>query len=171
LVWLVEYREQDWSRRYGDRVRAVMRWKRHAGAVLSVGAAVAGVLAWAAPSASADASIGGSVGRGRHVVVVGIGGLLWSDVSPGTTPVLWRVAEQGAVGSLDVSGVRERTCPAEGWLTLNGGARAALPEPAGGMCPADLPVVPRSGQVAEGMPVGARVTGLGRVESYNAQFH
>ena len=85
--------------------------------------------------------------------------------------MLWRVAKQGAVGSLDVSGVRERTCPADGWLTLNGGARAALPGSASGPCPAGLAVVPRSGLVAAGVPVGAWVRGLGRVESYNAQFH
>ena len=171
MVWLVESRERDRSHRYGDHVRAVVAWKRHAGAVLSMSAAVAGVLAWAAPSASADASIGGSVVRGRHVVIVGIGGLLWSDVSPRTTPVLWRVAEQGAVGSLDVSGVRPRTCPVDGWLTLNGAARAAVPEAGSGACPAGPAVVRRAGLIAGGIPVGARVPGLGRVESYNAQFH
>jgi hypothetical protein len=150
----------------------VAAWKRHAGVVLTLGAVVAGVLAWGAAPAGAGAGVPfGDVGRGRHVVIVGIGGLLWSDVSPSATPVLWRDAEQGAVGSLDVSGVRERTCPAEGWLTLNGGARAAFPESAAGPCPAELPVVPRSGLVAAGMPVGARVVGLGRVEAYNAQFH
>lgn len=124
-----------------------------------------------ASAASAHEVAGGGVAPARHVVIVGIGGLLWSDVSPRGTPVLWRVAEQGAVGSLDVSGVRERTCPAEGWLTLNGGARAALPEPANGSCPVGPAVVRRPGLIAGGIPVGARVAGLGRVESYNGQFH
>jgi hypothetical protein len=171
MVWLPESRERDRLRRYGDRVRAVTGWKRHAGAALSASAAVAGVLAWAAPWASASVAAGGSAVPDHHVVVVGIGGLLWSDVSPRATPVLWRIAERGAVGSLDVSGVREQTCPVDGWLTLNGGARAALPEAADGSCPAGPAVVRRSGLVAGGIPVGARVPGLGQVESYNAQFH
>ena len=171
MGWLVECRERDQSRRYGDQVRAVKGWKRHAGAVLSVGVAVAGVLAWAASAASADEAAGGGVAAARHVVIVGIGGLLWSDVSPSATPNLWRVAGQGAVGSLDVSGVRPRTCAVDGWLTLNGAARAAVPEPGSGTCPGELAVVPRSGLVAAGMPVGAWVPRLGRVEAYNEQFH
>jgi hypothetical protein len=111
MGWLAERYERDLSHRYGDRVRAVPGWKRHAGVVLSVSAAVAGVLAWAASTASADAAAGGSGARDQHVVIVGIGGLLWSDVSPRTAPVLWQIAGRGAVGSLDVSGVRERPSP------------------------------------------------------------
>ena len=88
MGWLAERRERDRSRRYGDQVRAVTGWKRHAGVVLSVSVAVAGVLAWAAPSASADEAVGVGVAASRHVVIVGIGGLLWGDVSPSTTPIL-----------------------------------------------------------------------------------
>jgi len=47
----------------------------------------------------------------------------------------------------------------------------ALPEPANGSCPAGPAVVRRPGLITGGIPVGARVPGLGRVESYNAQFH
>ena len=60
----------------------------------------------------------------RHVVVVGISGLRWSDVSPSATPTLWRLAGQGSVGSLVDYAVLPLTCPADGWLTLNAGARA-----------------------------------------------
>jgi hypothetical protein len=60
----------------------------------------------------------------RHVVVVGISGLRWSDVSPAATPALWRLAGQGSVGSLVDYAVLPLTCPADGWLTLNAGARA-----------------------------------------------
>ena len=170
--WLAERREQNDSGRYLDQVRAVAAWKRHVGAVLTLGAVVAGVLAWGAVPAKASAGVAAADAvSARHVVIVGIGGLLWSDVSPRTTPVLWRVAEQGAVGSLDVSGVGERTCPVDGWLTLNGGARAALPGSAGGACPAGPAVVRRSGLMAGGIPVGARVPELSGIESYNARFH
>ena len=167
---LAECREREGSRRYGDQVRAVTGWKRRAGVALGVSVAVAGVLAWAASAASADEAVGGGT-PARHVVIVGIGGLLWSDVSPRGTPNLWRIAERGAVGSLDVSGVKELTCPADGWLTLNGGARAEVPKPADGACPAEPAVWPRSGLVAAGVPVGAWVQGQERVDAYNGQFH
>ena len=61
---------------------------------------------------------------GRHVVMVGLSGLRWSDVSPAATPTLWRLAGQGSVGSLVDYAVLPLTCPADGWLTLNSGARA-----------------------------------------------
>jgi hypothetical protein len=60
--------------------------------VLGVIAAVAGVLAWTASAASADQAARGGMAPARHVVIVGIGGLLWSDVTPRATPVLWRLA-------------------------------------------------------------------------------
>src|SRR6202522_893514 len=59
-----------------------------------------------------------------HVVIVGLSGLRWSDVSPTATPTLWRLAGQGSVGSLVDFAVLPLTCPADGWLTLNAGARA-----------------------------------------------
>jgi len=151
-------------------MRAVTGWKRHAGVAPVLGAFLAGALAWTFPltSVAAAARVAAS---SRHVVIVGIGGLLWSDVSPRATPVLWRIAGQGAVGSLDVSGVRERTCPVDGWLTLNGAARAALPGSASGACPAGPAVARRSGLIAGGIPVAARVPGLSGIESYNARFH
>jgi hypothetical protein len=60
----------------------------------------------------------------RHVVIVGLSGLRWSDLSPTATPTLWRLAGQGSVGSLVDYAVLPLTCPADGWLTLNSGARA-----------------------------------------------
>jgi hypothetical protein len=150
----------------------VAAWKRHAGAALALSAFVASLVAWSAVPARADAGVAAAAAaRERHVIIVGIGGLLWSEVSPGRTPVLWQIAEQGAVGSLDVSGVRPRTCPAEGWLTLNAAARAALPGAGEGPCPAGPPVVLRSGVKAGAAPTGARVPGLAQVEAYNAGFH
>src|ERR1700722_7410704 len=60
----------------------------------------------------------------RHVVIVGLSGLRWSDLSPTVTPTLSRLAGQGSVGSLVDYAVLPLTCPADGWLTLNAGARA-----------------------------------------------
>jgi len=72
-----------------------------------------------APTASASTP----APRG-HVIVVGLSGLRWSDVSPAATPALWRLAGQGSVGDLVDYAVKPLTCPADGWLTLNAGARA-----------------------------------------------
>ena len=89
-------------------------------AVLALGVGAA----FAASTASAQTAATTPV---RHVVVVGISGLRWSDVSPSVTPTLWRLAGQGSVGSLVDYAVLPLTCPADAWLTLNAGARAVRP--------------------------------------------
>ena len=78
---------------------------------------------FAASTASAQTR---ATAPGRHVVVVGISGLRWSDVSPAATPTLWRLAGQGSVGSLVDYAVKPLTCPADAWLTLNVGAPGAV---------------------------------------------
>ena len=61
------------------------------------------------------------------VVVIGTAGLRWADLDPGTTPALWSVTESGAVGSLVTRSVPVVSCPADGWLALGAGSRAAAP--------------------------------------------
>src|SRR5258707_14690281 len=78
------------------------------------------VLTLAAPSAEASPA----PPRAQHVVVVGLSGLRWSDVSAARTPPLWRLAAQGSVCSLADYGVLPLRCPPPGWLTLNARARA-----------------------------------------------
>jgi hypothetical protein len=106
-----------------------------------------------------------------HMVLVGIGGLRWSDVSPTTTPALWRLAGRGSVGSLAVSGIYPRTCPADGWLTLNAAARAAVPHAASGPCPAVPAVTVHPSRGHLGTPLPARVSRMPGLVRYNAQFH
>ena len=60
----------------------------------------------------------------RPVVVVGTGGVTWSDVSPAATPALWSLLQGGASASLTVRSVHSNTCPVDGWLTLSAGERA-----------------------------------------------
>ena len=98
----------------------------------------------------------------RHVVVVGISGLRWSDVSPAATPTLWRLAGQGSVGSLVDYAVLPLTCPADAWLTLNAGARAQS-DHTNAACGA-FPAVDPAGS-------GAVVPAMGALETYNNQFH
>jgi hypothetical protein len=127
----------------------------------------------AAASRAADASQATSprVPAASHVVLVGIGGLRWSDVSPTTTPALWRLAGRGSVGSLVVSGIHPRTCPADGWLTLNAAARAAVPHAAAGPCPAVPAVTVQPSRGPHGAPPPARVPSMPSLVSYNARFH
>jgi len=98
----------------------------------------------------------------RHVVVVGLSGLRWSDVSASATPTLWRLAGQGSVGSLVDYAVLPLTCPADGWLTLNAGARAQS-DHTNASCGAFPPVI--------GAGSGAQVPGMSSLEAYNARFH
>jgi len=143
-------------------------------ALAAPAAAVAGT-AGAATAAKAGTVQAPATGLGApaagHVVLVGIGGLRWSDVSPTVTPALWRLAGEGSVGSLVVSGIHPRTCPADGWLTLNAAARAAVPHPATGPCP-PVPAVtagPSGGH--PGTPSPARIPRMPGLVSYNARFH
>ncbi|MFJ8582667.1 hypothetical protein [Micromonospora sp. NPDC093277] len=59
------------------------------------------------------------------VVLAGVAGLRWDDVDPETTPTLWRMAEEGSIGSLAARSAHRPTCPVDGWLTLGAGNFAA----------------------------------------------
>ncbi|MBO4272558.1 hypothetical protein [Microbispora triticiradicis] len=73
----------------------------------------------------------GETAAGERMVLVGIPGLTWSDVTPADTPALWRLAGESAIGSLSARTVRkDGTCPYDGWLTVSAGVRSAV----GGRC-------------------------------------
>src|SRR5260370_154525 len=93
--------------------------------------AVPGLILFACP---ADAATPSPV---RHVVVVGLSGLRWSDVSPSATPTLWRLAGHGPAGSLGGYARLPLPRPAGGRPTLNPRARAHAqhPPPARGAVP------------------------------------
>ncbi|HYX57810.1 MAG TPA: hypothetical protein VE888_02250, partial [Streptosporangiaceae bacterium] len=114
------------------------------------------VLALAVPARAAETP------EAQHVVVVGLSGLRWSDVSATKTPELWRLAGQGSVGNLVDYAVLPLTCPADGWLTLNAGARAQS-DHTNAACGA-FPAVRPDG-------AGASVPGLAALETYNHRFH
>ena len=64
----------------------------------------------------------------RHVVVVLAPYLVWSDVTATTTPALWRLAEKGAVGSVNarsrIHQPGEPASPDEGALSISAGSWA-----------------------------------------------
>jgi hypothetical protein len=137
------------------------------GTAVAIG--VAAALAVAAPMAARAAAAGPGTPRPGHVILAGIGGLRWSDISPAVTPTLWHLASQGSAGSLDVTGISLRSCPVDGWLTLNSAARTSAPHPATGRCPAGPAVVP-SPAGAGSAPGPARVPRLPALVRYNARF-
>ena len=109
-------------------------------------------------------------------MLIGIPGLRWSDVSAQNAPELWRLAGAGSVGSLVVSGVHARSCPADGWLTLNSGARAAglsatQAAGPGAPCPPLPAVVPAATLAAPGGARPASVPAMPRVVAANRPFH
>ena len=145
-------------------IRPAAIWSALLACLLAV-LAVAALPGRAAQASTAQASAGQASTApppSQHVVVVGLSGLRWSDVSATTTPTLWRLAGQGSVGNLVDYAVKPLTCPADGWLTLNSGARAQS-DHTNAACGA-FPAVQPAGQ-------GARVPGLPALETYNHQFH
>ena len=142
-----------------------------AAAAASAGAAASAATATSAgTAASRRAGSGGATSTARRVVLIGIAGLRWTDVSAAATPALWRLANAGSVGSLLVSWDSTVTCPADGWLTLNAGARAAAPRTAAGSCGALPAVVARTPAASGGTPVAARVPRMTSLTAYNTQL-
>jgi hypothetical protein len=104
--------------------------------LLTVLAAVLGV---GLPASAAD---GDAAYRADRVVVVGVPGLVWGDVGPATTPQLWDLAGQSAIGALSVRAARSTTCLLDGWATLGAGNRARYPGTGEPAPPVPLPTVP-----------------------------
>jgi len=72
---------------------------------------------------------------GAPLVVIGTTGLRWEDLSALATPNLWELTGGGAAANLVVRSVRSTTCPADGWLALSAGRRAAdVPMESYGTC-------------------------------------
>jgi hypothetical protein len=59
-----------------------------------------------------------------RVVVVGVPGLDWRDVTLDATPQLYALAEVSDLGLLTARGASSLACPRDGWVTLGAGNRA-----------------------------------------------
>ncbi|BCJ57068.1 hypothetical protein [Micromonospora endophytica] len=122
--------------------------RRIAPIVLTLLVVVLGITALAArpaaPSSRPDADF---------VVLVGVAGLRWDDVDPQRTPTLWRMAQDGSIGSLSVRSVNRPTCPLDGWLTLGAGSFAAWGgNPPDGQCPPTEVTVERPDGIGAYLP-------------------
>lgn len=159
------------------RVPAVLLATAAAAVLTATAAAVTANAATAAPAgpaartaATARTVTAAATTPVSHVVLVGIGGLRWTDISAAATPELWRLATAGSAGSLVVHTNNPVTCPADGWLTLNSGTRASAPRGPGGRCE-PLPTVVTSSPPHSGMPAPARIPRMPSLTAYNQQFH
>ncbi|HEY0473985.1 MAG TPA: hypothetical protein VGD34_20080, partial [Kribbella sp.] len=126
--------------------------------------ALVGTLLMASPAQASSRAAGmmpSATTASGQVVLVGVGGLGWADVSATTTPNLWRLLGNASAAAMSVRTIQLSTCSADGWLTVNTGVRSAMPRP-GDSC-AEVPPPHRAGG-------GADVTGWDKVGAYNAQF-
>ncbi|MCW2919104.1 MAG: hypothetical protein JWN52_7172 [Actinomycetia bacterium] len=96
------------------------------------------------PAANATAQAGpaaspaeGAAAGGASVVLIGVPGLSWKDISATGTPNLRRLGDAGSIASLSVRTVGTWTCPMDGWLSVSAGTRAALPRVPCGQLPPD----------------------------------
>ncbi|WP_253872379.1 hypothetical protein [Promicromonospora umidemergens] len=76
-----------------------------------------------APGSQPAAGSGSASEPVAPVVVVGVAGLRWTDVSRSTTPNLWHMVGGGSVASINVRTAAPATCPLDAWLTLSAGTR------------------------------------------------
>ncbi len=116
--------------------------------------AAAGIRTAAAASGEAPADRPGSV------VVVGIPGLRWDDVSETGTPTIWDLLPRSSAGSLSIRAGRTLSCPGEGWLTVGAGNRARGEPHSSAACPphpvAEIrPLSPAPSSSAPGTPDGS----------------
>jgi len=72
-------------------------------AAVVLASVVIGSLIMASPRASPTAS---SKKVGGSIVVIGTGGLSWTDLSPQATPTLWSLLRDGTTAALTVSSVQ-----------------------------------------------------------------
>ncbi|WP_448639768.1 hypothetical protein [Geodermatophilus sp. URMC 63] len=85
--------------------------------------------------------------RADRVLVVGVPGLLWSDVDPERTPALAELAGSSPMGAVSVRAARSTTCLLDGWATLGAGNRARFPAPDEAAPQVPVPTVPLPGEV------------------------
>ena len=89
------------------------------GAVLTLVLSVVGILL-TSPAQAAD-----EPDPAAPVLLVGMTGVRWDDVTTLTTPALWSLSREGSIGLVAVRSPAQRSCPADGWLAVSSGTRAA----------------------------------------------
>lgn len=94
----------------------------------AAGSATDGAAAGTAVDGAAAEGSGSAVGA--PVVVVGIAGLTWDNLTERGAPTLWRMLDEGAdAAAMTVRTVHSPPCPLDGWLSLSAGRAATDPQP------------------------------------------
>lgn len=120
-------------------MRRQNRWQRGVVIAIAIIALAALVLpmaitSWAEEETEEPAG-GSGAAQAPELVVIGTTGLRWEDLSALATPHLWDLADDGASANLVARSVRSFSCPADGWLAMSAGRRAAdLPMEEFGTC-------------------------------------
>ncbi|HLR56514.1 MAG TPA: hypothetical protein VK096_07130 [Actinomycetales bacterium] len=85
----------------------------------------------AAPAAANNIA----VPEGSPLIIVGVGGLVWPNISAEDTPTLWELLEDPATsaGAVTVHTDGQPVCPAGGWLALSSGRPTPSPR-LGSLC-------------------------------------
>lgn len=60
-------------------------------------------------------------------VLIGTGGITWTDVSKEDTPNLWMLLRDGSSAAMSIRSAETNACPVDGWLGVSAAARAAGP--------------------------------------------
>ncbi len=124
--------------RRGHRLAGRARRAAALALVLLIGAAPAAQAVSSRSVGQDEPSLASAVGAAATgLVVVGTGGLHWTDVDRTGTPTLWRMVAGGSVGSISVRTAGSRTCPVDAWSTVSAGRRWSVPTPAEQGDPAD----------------------------------
>lgn len=129
-------------------VTAPRRWARLCVLLLS-----AVLMSCVAPASAGERSLEPDIIEEREgpVVLVGVPGLLWEDVSSETTPFLWELAEEAGIGNMSIRSATSRTCPTDGWLSVSAGQRALSERESFTVCePAPQPESNGSGATVPG---------------------
>ncbi len=133
----------------------------------TLGAAVASliaVLVFAAPAGAQEQDE--PLGEPGGVVIVGVPGLTWSDISASATPTMWNLAGSGATASMSVRTIGSWTCAEAGWASLGAGERA------GGAAPRDAHCMSQS-RIPSPVSVGGEwsVPHFADLEEANAAYN
>ncbi|HEU5143628.1 MAG TPA: hypothetical protein VFT81_00510 [Dermatophilaceae bacterium] len=100
---------------------------------------------------------------GDSLVVIGVGGISWDDVSPEDTPVLWGLLRDGSAASVSVKAMNLTACPTDGWSTLSAG------EAAGPVLDEDRPECTGLPAVAGDAKSGLAVEGFAEIAATSKQ--
>jgi hypothetical protein len=130
--------------------------------------AVLVILLTGQPAAARPAPPPGDTGA-DYVIIAGVPGLRWDDVSEQDTPTLWRLAQRGSIGSLAVRSAHLPTCPADGWITLGAGNFARRTQTVVAQeCPLPQVTIERPDEIGANLPDQPGVVAAQRDLPYGA---